>query len=144
MASKNCHCNTTPAVSTTNTRITNTLLAPTTIRKRLRNSNRYSSSNNISFHDDNGTPRRTVGTKTRARIAASDSVLSFSLSRRDNNDNCTDYDGRDYGGDHPLPNRRRRTHKQYFHEECIVTWLSQKRTNPNMLCPCCRQPFFFH
>ena len=143
VASKNCHCNTTPAVSTTNTRTTNTLLAPTTIRKRLSNSNRYSSINNTSFHDDDGTPRRTVETKPRARITPSDSVSSFSLSRCDNTDKGAE-DGTEYGGNHPLPNRRRRTHKQYFHEECIVTWLSQKRTNPNMLCPCCRQPFFFH
>ena len=33
-------------------------------------------------------------------------------------------------------------HRVFFHEDCIVTWLSQRQTNPKKLCPCCRQPFF--
>ncbi|OEU08106.1 hypothetical protein FRACYDRAFT_250329 [Fragilariopsis cylindrus CCMP1102] len=32
-------------------------------------------------------------------------------------------------------------HRIFFHEQCIFTWLSQRKTNPKKLCPCCRQPF---
>jgi len=35
-----------------------------------------------------------------------------------------------------------KSHRMVFHEDCIVTWLSQRQTNPKKLCPCCRQPFF--
>lgn len=38
-------------------------------------------------------------------------------------------------------NNNQRRHRIYFHEECIATWLSQRRINPKKLCPCCRQPF---
>ena len=38
-------------------------------------------------------------------------------------------------------NKIQRRHRTFFHEECIVKWLSQRQTNPNKLCPCCRQPF---
>lgn len=34
-----------------------------------------------------------------------------------------------------------RHHRIYFHEGCIAAWLSQRRTNPKKLCPCCRKPF---
>jgi len=37
--------------------------------------------------------------------------------------------------------KNHRHHRIYFHEQCIATWLSQRRTNPKKLCPCCRQPF---
>ena len=32
-------------------------------------------------------------------------------------------------------------HRIFFHEQCIFTWLSQRKANPKKLCPCCRQPF---
>lgn len=32
-------------------------------------------------------------------------------------------------------------HRTCFHESCIFEWLSQRKTNPKKLCPCCRQPF---
>jgi len=31
--------------------------------------------------------------------------------------------------------------RTYFHENCIFTWLSHRKSNPKKLCPCCRQPF---
>jgi hypothetical protein len=32
-------------------------------------------------------------------------------------------------------------HQIFFHEQCIFTWLSQRKANPKKLCPCCRQSF---
>jgi hypothetical protein len=32
-------------------------------------------------------------------------------------------------------------HRSCFHENCIFTWLSHRKSNPKKLCPCCRQPF---
>jgi len=40
------------------------------------------------------------------------------------------------------PNYNHRTTTCSFHESCILKWLSQRKTNPKKLCPCCRQPFF--
>lgn len=31
--------------------------------------------------------------------------------------------------------------RSYYHEKCIATWLSQRKSNPRKTCPCCRQPF---
>eukprot|EP00536_Pseudo-nitzschia_multiseries_P003711 jgi/Psemu1/323146/estExt_fgenesh1_pg.C_580028 len=43
--------------------------------------------------------------------------------------------------EHTVGARARVRARTVFHEDCIAAWLSQRQTNPQKLCPCCRQPF---
>ena len=69
---------------------------------------------------------------------SSSNTTSATATATTTDDNDDDDDNYHRSNNHRL----RHHHRTNFHEECIATWLSQRRTNPKKLCPCCRQPFF--